>query len=169
MHPRTTAIAIAITLGLGLTACGDDTDTTAGEPIPAAIPTASTAAPAPAGEKPKVEVPEGKPSKELEVRDIKAGSGPAAKAGDQLLVHYVGVSHSTGKQFDASWDGGQPFPFELGAGSVIGGWDEGLQGMKAGGRRELIIPPDLAYGDTGSGDIKPGETLIFVVDLLQIG
>jgi len=86
-----------------------------------------------------------------------------------VKVHYVGVAFSTGEEFDASWNRGDPLQFELGAGHVIAGWDEGVQGMKVGGRRQLIIPPDLAYGDRGAGHaIAPGETLIFVCDLVSV-
>ncbi|MDX6198550.1 MAG: hypothetical protein QOJ79_1701 [Actinomycetota bacterium] len=120
--------------------------------------------------KPVVEVPDGPVPCKLDVQDIVEGSGPAAKAGDPLTMKYVGVLYATGKQFDASWDRGQDFPFTLGAGNVIRGWDQGLVGMKAGGRRQLVIPPDLGYGDQGAGaDIPPGATLIFVVDLVKIG
>ena len=98
------------------------------------------------------------------------GKGKRAKAGDTVDVQYVGVSWSTGKQFDASWDrGAEPFSFPLGAGQVIPGWDQGVEGMRVGGRRVLVIPPDLAYGDQSpSPDIAPGETLVFVVDLKKI-
>ncbi|MDQ3644098.1 MAG: FKBP-type peptidyl-prolyl cis-trans isomerase [Actinomycetota bacterium] len=117
-----------------------------------------------------MDVPEGPPPKELETEDIVEGEGEAAKAGDTLTMQYVGVSYSTGQEFDASWDQGQPFIFELGAGDVIEGWDEGLVGMREGGRRQLIIPPDMAYGATGQPPvIGPDETLIFVVDLIEIG
>jgi peptidylprolyl isomerase len=120
--------------------------------------------------KPAIEVPDEAMPCELEVLDIVEGSGPAAKAGDPLTMKYVGVLYATGKQFDASWDRGQDFPFTLGAGNVIQGWDQGLVGMKAGGRRQLVIPPQLGYGDQGAGaDIPPGATLIFVVDLVKIG
>lgn len=105
----------------------------------------------------------------LETKDIVEGEGPAAKAGDTLSMQYVGVVTDTGKEFDASWNGGQPFEFELGGGNVIKGWDEGIAGMKVGGRRELIIPPDLGYGAAGSPpDIPPNATLTFVVDLTDI-
>ena len=113
--------------------------------------------------------PAGDPPAELLVRDIKRGKGRRARAGDTLTMQYVGVSWSTGEQFDASWDAGQPFPFQLGAGMVIQGWDQGLVGMRKGGRRLLVIPPDLGYGPQGSGPIGPSETLIFVVDLVEIG
>jgi peptidylprolyl isomerase len=120
--------------------------------------------------KPQVEVPDTPPPCNLLVGDIVRGSGPAAKDGDQLTMKYVGVLYATGKQFDASWDRGADFPFTLGGGNVIQGWDKGMVGMKAGGRRQLIIPPELGYGDQGAGaDIPPGATLIFVVDLVKIG
>ncbi len=119
--------------------------------------------------KPEFEPPEGDPPKDLECVDIVEGDGAVAKAGDQITVQYVGISYDDGKQFDASWDNGQPLPFQLGTGSVIPGWDEGVEGMKVGGRRELIIPPDLAYGAQGQPPtIKPDATLVFVVDLLDV-
>ena len=101
------------------------------------------------------------------MRDIVTGKGPAAKPGDTLTMQYVGTAWSNGQQFDASWDAGQPFPFQLGAQMVIPGWDEGMVGMKKGGRRLLVIPPDLGYGPSGSGPIGPNETLVFVVDLVE--
>jgi peptidylprolyl isomerase len=120
--------------------------------------------------KPKIGKPSGKAPTKLTVVDIVPGTGAGAKNGDSLTVDYAGNSWSTGKEFDASWKSGQPFPLTLGQGSVIQGWDHGLVGMKAGGRRLLVIPPDLGYGATGSGAaIKPNETLIFVVDLRKIG
>jgi len=101
------------------------------------------------------------------IEDIAVGDGPEAVPGQTVTVHYVGVAHSTGEEFDASWNRGAPFRFPLGAGRVIGGWDKGVAGMKVGGRRKLVIPPHLGYGDRGAGGvIKPGETLVFVVDLL---
>jgi peptidylprolyl isomerase len=117
--------------------------------------------------KPHVQVPKGAPPKQLEVKDIEEGSGAEAKGGDEVTVQYVGVNYKSGKEFDASWDRGEPFTFTLGAGEVIQGWDKGLEGMKVGGRRELIIPPSLGYGPSGSPPvIPPNETLVFVVDLL---
>jgi FKBP-type peptidyl-prolyl cis-trans isomerase len=118
--------------------------------------------------KPKVKVPSGSPPKKLEIKDLEDGSGPAAKPGDEVTVHYVGVNYKTGKQFDASWDRGEPFTFKLGEGAVIAGWEKGIPGMKPGGRRELIIPPELGYGYQRSGSIPPGSTLIFVVDLISV-
>ena len=120
-------------------------------------------------EKPEIDFPEGPPPADLEITDITVGSGAEAKAGDQVLVHYVGVAHSTGEEFDASYNRGEPLDFPLGGGRVIAGWDQGVAGMKVGGRRQLVIPPHLAYGDRGAGGvIKPGETLIFVVDLVDV-
>ena len=119
--------------------------------------------------KPEVDFPEGEPPEDLEITDITVGTGSEAKAGDRVLVHYVGVAFSTGEEFDASYNRGDPLDFPLGAGRVIAGWDTGVTGMKVGGRRKLIIPPHLGYGDRGAGGvIKPGETLIFLVDLVDI-
>jgi len=119
--------------------------------------------------KPEVEFPTEAPTGELQVRDLVEGDGAVAESGQQAIVHYVGVAYSTGEEFDASYNRGAPFAFPLGGGMVIQGWDQGVQGMKIGGRRELIIPPHLGYGDRGAGGvIKPGETLIFVVDLLEL-
>ncbi len=116
--------------------------------------------------KPKVTVPNGAPPKQLVTNDLEEGTGAEAKAGDEITVQYVGVNFKTGKEFDSSWSRSEPFTFKLGEGFVIPGWEEGFEGMKVGGRRELIIPPDLAYGSTGSPPaIPPNETLIFVVDL----
>ena len=120
-------------------------------------------------DKPEIDFPEGPPPSELEIVDLTVGDGDEAAAGQTVSVHYVGVAHSTGEQFDASYDRGDPLQFRLGVGQVISGWDTGVQGMKVGGRRRLVIPPHLAYGDRGAGGvIKPGETLIFVVDLLSV-
>jgi peptidylprolyl isomerase len=119
-------------------------------------------------EKPEIDFPGGEPPAELQIRDIWVGEGEEAKPGHNVSVHYVGVSFSTGEEFDASWNRGEPLQFRLGVGQVIAGWDQGVQGMKVGGRRQLIIPPDLAYGDRGAaGAIAPGETLIFVCDLVS--
>jgi peptidylprolyl isomerase len=119
--------------------------------------------------KPTIDFPEGDAPTELQIEDLVVGDGAEAKAGDQVVVHYVGVAHSTGEEFDASWNRGTPFTFPLGAGRVIAGWDQGVQGMRVGGRRQLTIPAKLGYGDRGAGNaIRPGETLIFVVDLLGV-
>jgi peptidylprolyl isomerase len=119
--------------------------------------------------KPVIEKPTGSPPRRLVKEDIVKGGGSAASPGDRITVHYVGVSFSTGREFDASWNSGRPFSFPLGAGEVIPGWDEGIVGMKRGGRRKLTIPPELAYGAEGAPpDIAPNETLVFVVDLVKI-
>jgi peptidylprolyl isomerase len=119
--------------------------------------------------KPDVTVPDTEPPAELVIIDDVVGDGDEATAGCTVSVHYVGVSWSTGRQFDASWDRMEPFQFGLGAGQVISGWDEGVAGMKVGGRRTLHIPPHMGYGARGAGGvIKPNETLIFTVDLLGV-
>ena len=120
-------------------------------------------------DKPEIDFPEGPPPGDLEVTDLAEGDGTEATAGKTVSVHYVGVAFSSGEQFDASYDRGSPLEFRLGVGQVISGWDTGVQGMKVGGRRKLVIPPHLGYGDRGAGaSIKPGETLIFVVDLMDV-
>lgn len=119
--------------------------------------------------RPTVDVPEGDPPTDLEIVDVVVGEGEEARPGQTVSVHYVGVSYSTGQEFDASWNRGVPFEFPLGGGRVIAGWDQGVSGMRIGGRRRLTIPPRLGYGDRGAGGvIKPGETLVFVVDLLGL-
>jgi peptidylprolyl isomerase len=123
-----------------------------------------------ANEKPVVDIPSDQPpSYQLELEDLTVGDGDEAVAGNIVEVHYVGVSWKNGKQFDASWDRGDTFKFGLGKGQVIPGWDQGVAGMKVGGRRQLTIPAHLAYGNQSpTPAIKPGETLIFVVDLLSV-
>jgi peptidylprolyl isomerase len=124
--------------------------------------------------KPEIEAPGGDPPAELESNDIVVGDGATAESGDTVDVQYVGIDYSTGAEFDASWGddgkpGDPPFSFQLGGGQVIPGWDQGVEGMKVGGRRELIIPPDLAYGAQGSPPaIGPNATLVFVVDLVDV-
>jgi len=118
--------------------------------------------------KPEVDFPGGEPPADLEITDIWEGDGKVAGPGDTVQVHYVGVAFSTGEEFDASWNRGEPLEFRLGRGQVIAGWDQGVQGMKVGGRRQLVIPPGLAYGDRGAANvIRPGETLIFICDLVS--
>jgi peptidylprolyl isomerase len=120
--------------------------------------------------KPEPAIPDEAPPAELQSEDVVDGDGATAKAGDNVTVQYVGVDYETGEEFDSSWEGGQPFEFELGAGQVIPGWDQGVEGMKEGGRRQLIIPPDLAYGAQGQPPaIGPNATLVFVVDLVKVG
>ncbi len=120
-------------------------------------------------DKPEIEFFDPEPPTELEITEVTVGDGAEATAGSNVSVHYVGVAHSSGEEFDASYNRGAPLQFRLGVGQVIQGWDNGVQGMKVGGRRQLVIPPHLGYGDRGAGGvIKPGETLIFVVDLLGV-
>jgi peptidylprolyl isomerase len=117
--------------------------------------------------KPDVTIPDSDPPAELLVEDLTVGDGDEAVPGQRVSVHYLGVAWSTGKQFDASWDRSEAFEFGLGGGQVIAGWDQGVAGMRVGGRRRLTIPPHLGYGSQGAGGvIKGGETLVFVVDLL---
>ena len=119
--------------------------------------------------RPEVDFPGGDPPSGLQITEIWEGSGKVANPGDTVRVHYVGVAYSTGEEFDASWDRGEPLEFRLGTGRVISGWDQGVQGMKVGGRRRITIPPMLAYGKRGAGGvIGPDETLVFVVDLIAV-
>jgi peptidylprolyl isomerase len=120
-------------------------------------------------DKPEIDFPGPETPSDLQVTEVTTGDGAEATAGKTVSVHYVGVAHSTGEEFDASYNRGEPLQFRLGVGQVIAGWDQGVQGMKVGGRRQLVIPPHLGYGDRGAGGaIKPGETLIFVVDLMDV-
>jgi peptidylprolyl isomerase len=120
-------------------------------------------------EKPEIDFPGAEPPADLVITDVTEGDGAEATSGSTVSVHYVGVAHSTGEEFDASYNRGTPLQFRIGVGQVIQGWDQGVEGMKVGGRRQLVIPPHLGYGDRGAGGvIKPGETLIFVVDLLEV-
>tara|TARA_B100000700_G_scaffold102450_1_gene115554 strand:+ start:213 stop:1148 length:936 start_codon:yes stop_codon:yes gene_type:complete len=167
------ALASILLIGCGNND-GESVSTNSSNDTPTPIEIVPT--PTPAGDvdnsdltvKPLVTIPPSSPPTELMIEDLVVGSGSSVDVGDFLIMDYVGVSYSTGLQFDASWDRGSPFPFELGAGRVIQGWDQGIVGMAVGGRRSLTIPPDLAYGEngSGSGSIGPNETLVFVVDLL---
>jgi peptidylprolyl isomerase len=176
--------AVLLAVAVLTTGCGGNSKTSA---IPAggssstAAPTSTTPTapkgpsrvpPAPGetklGKKPPIGRPTGTPPTSLKIRDIVKGKGAAAKTGKTVSVQYVGIAYSTGKQFDASWDRHQPFQFKLGGGMVIPGWDKGVVGMKVGGRRQLIIPPNLAYGASGQGPIGPNETLVFDIDLLKV-
>jgi peptidylprolyl isomerase len=168
------SLVATVACALGAGGCGTkNSSIPAGGPgansTPATPPT-TPAATAPAGPKPKIAKPSGPPPKTLVVKDLRPGRGPGAKAGDQLGVQYVGVVYKTGKEFDSSYGRGQPLDLQLGGGQVIPGWDKGLVGMKLGGRRELIIPPALAYGKQGRPPtIPPNSTLIFDIDLVKIG
>ncbi|HET8862749.1 MAG TPA: FKBP-type peptidyl-prolyl cis-trans isomerase [Solirubrobacterales bacterium] len=158
---RTLMLTIFACAALAVSGCGGDEGSS----------TDSTTAQAPAKKtKPKVTVPSGAPPAQLETKDLEEGTGAEAKAGDEVTVQYVGVTYKNGKEFDASWNRGEPYPFTLGGSEVIPGWEQGVEGMKEGGRRELIIPPELGYGERGFPPaIPPNETLVFVIDLLEVG
>jgi peptidylprolyl isomerase len=174
MSRRPLALIATVLIATAAAGCGSNdkkSDTSASaSTTDASQSTAAAPATAKPRPKPKVKVPGGKPPKKLVIKDLIPGTGPAAKAGDPITVNYIGVNFKGGAMFDNSYDRGQPFPFQLGGGQVIPGWDRGLDGMKVGGRRVLVIPPSLAYGPQGQPPvIKPNETLVFVVDLLSIG
>jgi peptidylprolyl isomerase len=150
------------TIGVGNENKSDETLVKAGE-----TPAAKTPTSGPLATEPKVTPPRGPAPAKLEKKDLIVGTGKEAKAGDSVTVNYVGVLYKGGKEFDASWKRKEPFQFKLGQGQVIKGWDEGVAGMKVGGRRELVIPAELAYGKTGSPPtIPPNAPLVFVIDLL---
>jgi FKBP-type peptidyl-prolyl cis-trans isomerase len=171
---------IAVVAVLGFGACGGDDDSSSGggSADTAQQDTGTETSPTPAeaeqalkdtSTKPVIPKPTGAPPRRLVKEDIVKGKGPGAKPGDTVVVQYVGMNFSNGKEFDASWDTGSPFPVQLGQGSVIPGWEKGLIGIKKGGRRELTIPPELGYGAEGyPPDIPPNETLIFVIDAVSI-
>ena len=158
------AIVLIAWIG-GAFSSGDDADETI-----VTLPAVVTAAPTPdepAPPKPDVEIPDELPD-ELTVTELVAGTGEGAQNGDTVTVHYVGVRSEDGVEFDNSYDRGTPFPVVLGTGSVIAGWDQGLVDVQAGGRYQLDIPADLAYGDADRGTIRPGDALTFVVDVVSI-
>ena len=156
-------------VALALGGCGSDNSSTTSSAAGQENTAAEQAETPKKKTKPQAKARNGAPPKQLVTKDLEEGSGRAAKAGDEVTVQYVGVNYKSGKEFDASWDRGEPFPFVLGSGTVIQGWEQGVEGMKVGGRRELIIPPELGYGSAGSPPaIPPNETLIFVVDLEAI-
>jgi peptidylprolyl isomerase len=164
--------AVVLIAWIGGAFSGDDDeagDTPALTVPPLTVPTDTTPAVTfPVPPKPEVELPAVEPT-DLVITDLVVGEGPEAEAGDTVLVHYVGVLSSDGTEFDNSYDRGTPFPVTLGTGGVIQGWEEGLLGVQAGGQRQLDIPADLAYGDTGSGAIiGPGDAITFVVDVLEV-
>jgi peptidylprolyl isomerase len=147
------------------------TESTAANESPAGGESSASGEESSSGEKtkPEVTVPSTAPPKKLEIKELNKGTGATAQAGDAVTVQYVGVGYDSKEEFDSSWSRNEPFTFPLGAGEVIAGWDQGVEGMKVGGRRELIIPANLAYGPAGSPPaIGPNETLIFVIDLLKV-
>jgi peptidylprolyl isomerase len=183
--PKIVTSLTALLLAIFVAACGskaqDSRDSSSSPPPAGQTTTEANTTPEPSKapedgkiskdleEKPEIPKPSGSPPTALKIEDIVEGKGKEAKSGDQVSVQYVGVAFSTGEEFDASWDRGEPFPFTLGNGDVIAGWDEGVAGMKEGGRRKLTIPAEQAYGAQGSPPaIGPNETLVFVVDLEKI-
>jgi peptidylprolyl isomerase len=168
---RLIMIALACA-ALVVAGCGDDDSSSdsGGSADSAAAEAPESSGDASSRSKPKVTVPSGAPPKQLEETDLIEGTGAEAKSGDKVTVQYVGVGYDSGEEFDASWNRGEPFSFTLGASEVIPGWDQGVEGMKVGGQRQLVIPPELAYGETGAPPaIGPNETLVFVIDLLEVG
>ncbi len=181
---RATPVLLSLSFGAAVTlaGCGSTSPSVAANTPPVSTTTSSPAVTGPPlvgasavpavsgalGSKPTVAKPTGAPPTTLLVHDVATGSGAVAADGDQLTVQYVGDLYATGKQFDASWDRNQTFPFTLGQQMVITGWDEGLVGMKVGGRRELVIPPALGYGPAANGPIPASSTLVFVVDLVAV-
>lgn len=163
---KTLLLTIAVCAGLAVAGCGGSDDSSTGSSESTGATTTESSV---EKTKPKVTVPQGAPPTKLEAKELEEGSGAEAKAGDKVTVQYVGVGYKTGEEFDSSWSRNEPFSFNLGAGEVIPGWDQGVEGMKVGGRRELLIPAGLAYGAAGSPpSIGPNETLIFVIDLLKV-
>jgi peptidylprolyl isomerase len=175
--PRFALTLIAVVALAGLAACGDDDDS-GGSGNSGQEETGTQTSPSPAeaqeglkdtSTKPAIPKPTGSPPRKLVKEDIVKGTGPGAKKGDTVVVHYVGMNFSNGQEFDASWDTGSPFPVQLGTGGVIPGWEKGLIGIKKGGRRKLVIPPELGYGAQGyPPSIPPNETLVFVIDAIAI-
>ena len=166
-------LIFAACLALFAAGCGDDDSSDSsgsGDTTAAEAPAGETSDDASSREKPAVEVPGGQPPKQLEETELIEGTGAEAKSGDKVTVQYVGVNFKDGQEFDSSWSRSEPFSFTLGAGEVIPGWDQGVEGMKVGGQRQLVIPPELAYGEAGAPPaIGPNETLVFVIDLLEVG
>jgi peptidylprolyl isomerase len=160
---RLLIFALCAVLALAIAGCGSSSDSST-ESTAASSSDVSTNLKA----KPTVTVPDGEPPKELEEVEVVEGDGAEAKSGDKVTVQYVGVGYDSEEEFDSSWSRNEPFTFTLGTGEVIKGWDQGVAGMKEGGRRELIVPANLAYGPEGNGLIGPNETLIFVVDLVKV-
>jgi peptidylprolyl isomerase len=152
------AVLAAVVAGVLIARGGDDSSSASTEAVSTDL-----------SEKPTPAIPDEAPPAELQSEDIVEGEGAEAKSGDEVTVQYVGVDYETGEEFDTSWDS-EPFTFKLGTGAVIPGWDQGVEGMKEGGRRQLVIPPDLAYGPQGQPPaIGPNATLVFVIDLVKVG
>ncbi|HEX5713267.1 MAG TPA: FKBP-type peptidyl-prolyl cis-trans isomerase [Solirubrobacterales bacterium] len=167
---KTLIAAFCLVLALAIAGCGsDDSSTTDAATDDTTASAESSSTSTDLSKKPEITVPDGPPPKELVENEIVEGDGEEVILGSKVTVQYVGAGYETGEEFDASWDRGEPFTFSIGDREVIEGWDQGLRGMKVGGRRELIVPPELAYGPAGAPPaIGPNETLIFVVDLVKV-
>jgi peptidylprolyl isomerase len=167
---RLIAVLAAVLAALALAACGGDDDPAATQATEQPAPETETEAAdlTDTSAKPVIPKPSGSPPNKLQIEDIVKGKGRAAKNGDTVAMEYVGMAFSNGEEFGSSWEGATLPPFQLGTGSVIAGWDKGIAGMRVGGRRKLVIPPELAYGTAGQGPSGPNEALIFVVDLTKI-
>jgi peptidylprolyl isomerase len=170
-------LALCTALVIGVSGCGGSSDSSTGSTESSSSSEAggsgeeSSGSSESSGEKtkPKVTVPTEVSPKNFAIKELEEGTGAEAKKGDKVTVQYVGVGYDSEKEFDSSWSRNEPFTFTLGAGEVIKGWDQGVEGMKVGGRRELLIPGELAYGAEGRPpSIAPNETLVFVIDLLSV-
>ncbi len=165
-------LALCLALAIAVAGCGGSSDSSSessGSSDSTSSSESAESANTDLSKKPVVTVPKGVSPTKFAYKEIVEGSGPVAKSGDKVTVQYVGVGFDSEKEFDSSWSRNEPFPFTLGAGEVIKGWDKGVEGMKVGGRRELLLPASLAYGPAGSPpSIGPNETLIFVIDLLKV-
>lgn len=169
------ALILLACLALGGAGCGSSDDSSTGSGDPTATSPAESGASAGEGSggaktKPKVTVPSGPPPKKLTIKEIEKGTGATAKEGDEVTFQYVGVGYDSKREFDSSWDRNKPYALAVGSGQMIDGWEQGIKGMKVGGRRELIVPSSLGYGPAGSSPlgIGPHETLIYVFDLLAV-
>jgi peptidylprolyl isomerase len=162
-------LALCLALAVAFGGCGSSSDSSSESTESTSSSESAESANTDLSKKPVVTVPKGVSPKKFAYKEIVEGTGPVAKSGDKVTVQYVGVGFESEEEFDSSWSRNEPFPFTLGAGEVIKGWDKGVEGMKVGGRRELLIPGELAYGPAGSPPkIGPNETLIFVIDLLKV-
>lgn len=158
-------LSLCLALAIAVAGCGGGSDSSSDSTKSSSAESSLTDT----SKKPDVTVPTGISPEKFAYKDIVEGTGAAAKPGDKVTVQYVGVGFDSEKEFDSSWSRNEPFSFTLGGGEVIKGWDQGVEGMKVGGRRELVIPGELAYGAAGSPPkIGPNETLIFVIDLLEV-
>lgn len=162
-------LALCVALAVAVTGCGGSSDSSSDSSDSAASSGSAESSLTDTSKKPEATVPQGISPAKFAYKDIVEGTGPTAKSGDEVTVQYEGIGFDSEKEFDSSWSRNEPFSFTLGGGEVIKGWDRGVEGMKVGGRRELVLPASLAYGAAGSPpSIGPNETLIFVIDLLKV-